>query len=129
MSQTPTDKYDERIKMLEAELSKREKELESFKEILSTSQEILRDAMDDKKTIQKRLDELEHMKVEFNVRRHQKLQNDHDKLQHRYQITKELLEEARVVIKDLENRGLVDYILKRHPESFLEFNKDTPEIK
>ena len=124
MSQTPTDKYDERIKMLEAELSKREKELESFKEILSTSQEILRDAMDDKKTIQKRLDELEHMKVEFNVRRHQKLQNDHDKLQHRYQITKELLEEARVVIKDLENWGLMDHLRGIYPESFLEFQKN-----
>ncbi len=127
MTQSETDNYDERIKMLEAELSKRDKELESFKEILSTSQEILRDAMDDKKIIQKRLDELEHMKVEFNVRRYHKLQNDHDKLQHRYQITKELLEEARVVINDLEKRGLVDYILNRYPESFLEFNKDTPK--
>lgn len=123
------DPYQERIKLLESELSKRDKELESFKEILSTSQEILRDAMDDKKIIQKRLDELEHMKVEFNVRRYHKLQNDHDKLQHRYQVTKKLLEEARLVIKDLENRGLMDYILKRYPDSFLEFNKDDPKIK
>jgi chromosome segregation ATPase len=129
MSQAYTDKYQERIQILEAELSKREKELESFKEILSTSQEILRDAMDDKKTIQKRLDKLEHMKVEFNVRRHQKLQNDHDKLQHRYHVTKKLLEEARLVIIDLEKRGLLDYILKRYPDSFLEFNKDDPKIK
>lgn len=118
------DKYDDRIEMLEAELAKREKELESFKEILSTSQEILRDAMDDKKAIQKRLDQLEHMKVEFNARRHQKLQNDHDKLQHRYQITKELLKEARVVIKDLKNRGLVDHLRGKYPESFLEYQKN-----
>jgi chromosome segregation ATPase len=124
MSQTSTDQYDDRIEMLEAELAKREKELESFKEILSTSQEILRDAMDDKKAIQKRLDQLEHMKVEFNARRHQKLQNDHDKLQHRYQITKELLKEARVVIKDLKNRGLVDHLRGKYPESFLEYQKN-----
>ncbi|MEN6329032.1 MAG: hypothetical protein ABFC91_01910 [Methanobacteriaceae archaeon] len=124
MNQADTDKYDERIKKLEAELSKREKDLESFKDILSSSQEILRDAMNDKKVIQKRLDELELMKVEFNVRRHQKLQNDHDKLQHRYQITKKLLEEARVVIKDLENRGLVDHLRGKYPESFLEYQND-----
>lgn len=124
MTEPDTDKYDERIKMLEAELSKREKELESFKEILSTSQEILRDAMDDKKTIQKRLDKLEHMKVEFNVRRHHKLQNDHDKLKHRYQITKELLEEARLVIGDLQNRGLMDHLRGRYPESYLKYQQN-----
>ena len=124
MSEADTDNYEERIKKLESELSKREKELTSFKEILSTSQEILRDALEDKKAIEKRLDKLEHMKVEFNVRRHQKLQNDHDKLQHRYQVTKELLEEARVVIKDLEKRGLMDHLRGRYPESFLGYQKD-----
>ncbi len=124
MTQSETDNYDERIKMLEAELSKRDKELESFKEILSTSQEILRDAMDDKKIIQKRLDKLEHMKVEFNVRRYHKLQNDHDKLQHRYQITKELLEEARIVIKDLEKRGLMDHLMGKYPDSHLKYQKN-----
>lgn len=123
MNQPDKDNYHERIEMLEAELAKREKELESFKEILSTTQEIIRDTMDDKKSIQKRLDELEHMKVEFNVRRHQKLQNDHDKLQHRYQVTKKLLEEARLVIKDLENRGLMDHLRGNYPDSFIQYQK------
>jgi hypothetical protein len=58
------------------------------------------------------------------VRRHQKLKNDHDKLQHRYQITRHLLEEARMVIKDLENRGLMDHLRGKYPESFLEYQKN-----
>jgi hypothetical protein len=124
MTQAATDQYHKRIETLETELAKREKEVESFKEILSTSQEILKDALEDKKIIQKRLDKLEHMKVEFNVRRYHKLQNDHDKLKHRYQITKDLLEEARMVIKDLENRGFMDHLLGNYPESYVEYQKN-----
>ncbi|MDP3065656.1 MAG: hypothetical protein Q8N08_02875 [Methanobacteriaceae archaeon] len=123
MKENPVKLSDLRIKELENELSKKQKDLDSFRDILASSQEILKDALAEKKIIQARLDQLELMKVEYNIRQHQQLKNDYQKLEHRYQITKKLLEEARQVIKDLEKRGVTDYFLGKYPESLLEFNK------
>ena len=73
------------------------------------------------------------------------LKNDFKKLEHRMQITKEQLDEARnliesqkesvinaenrvkfmeKVIEDLENRGLKDYLRRRFPETFIEYKKE-----
>jgi len=119
-----------RIKELEKEISKKEADIDFLKEKLNNNQEIMLDVIEEKKNLKKIIHDFEVKEVDLRLNNFQDLQRKHHKLDHRLFVTKKQLDEARQdlefrekVIKDLEKRGVTDYILGRFPESLIEYNK------
>lgn len=123
-----------RIKELEKQLFKKESEIEFLKEKLTNNQEILLDVINDKKHLKKQIQDFELKEIDARLNNFRKLQRKQHKIEHRLFVTKEILDEARQklderakVIKDLENRGLADYILANYPESYVQYQKNLKE--
>lgn len=84
----------------------------------------------DKQILEKRINELELKELSIQLGNYEELKMNHSKLEHRIQITKKQLEDARKYIKfmenvidDLGNRGIVDLLRKRFPETYIEYMK------
>jgi dynactin complex subunit len=65
------------------------------------------------------------------LQEYEKLQQKHNKLEHRQEVTKNHLDKANEkiksmekIIEDLHNRGFKDYLLRRYPESYQEYSED-----
>lgn len=116
------------IKELEKELRNRESELKTLQERLKNNEDMLQDAIDEKNKMKLQLQEYELTLTDNKLNQHQKLQEDHNKTVHRLQVTKKQLDDARTDISDLKeiidelaNRGLLDHIRGKYPESFEEY--------
>jgi len=115
-----------RIKELEKKLKSRESDIENLK----TNEDMLQDVIQEKNQIKLRLQEYDLNLIDAKLSQYQKLQEDHQKLVHRLQVTKKHLDDARdeiailrEIIDDLTHRGLFDRIRSRYPESLKKYKK------
>ena len=124
--------YDDkvRIRELEKELAHKESEIMFFKEKVTNNQEIILDVIEEKKLLKRQIKDFELKELDLKLNNYMDLQRKHHKVEHRLFVTKNHLEEAHnelefreKVIKELENRGLRDYILGRFPEKYQEYKK------
>jgi chromosome segregation ATPase len=76
---------------------------------------------------QLRIKELERLQGEDYQGKYNKLRNKHDHLQERLNKSLEETNKLQKVITDLSNRGFIDYITGRLPESFKQLQ--APEVK
>jgi len=128
---------DAEIKELKKELKTLKKTIESLKETLVNNNNMLHDIIIEKKELTKKIQEYDHKLVDTKLKQYQKLQEDHQKIIHRLQVTKKQLdktnqnikilnrknEELERVIMGLESRGILDYIRGKYPESYQEYKK------
>ncbi len=120
-----------RIKELEYELKKKESSIDSIKDQLNNNQEILQDLIKEKKLLKEQIQDFEIKQTNNKLQEYEKLQQEHNKLKHRQEITKNHLDKANEkirsmekIIEDLHNRGLKDYLLRRYPESYQEYTEE-----
>jgi chromosome segregation ATPase len=123
-------KAEDLLEKLEEEMGHKDDELNQLKEKLTNTQERLLDIIQEKKHVEEIKTELELKETELKLKNFQKLENKHHQLSHRSQITKKQLDQARAelkiqekVITDLKKRGFLDYLLKRFPESYQDYQK------
>ena len=123
-------KLNSRIKELEKVLGKKESEIEFLKEKLNNNQEVLLDVIEDKKLLKKQIEDFELKEIDEKLNNFQQLQRKQHKTEHRLFITQKNLDEAREelkfrkkIIKDMENRSIVDYMMGNYPESLIKYNK------
>jgi len=143
-SQKPTDDKS-LVEELENELASKNKEIIQLRIRLEDAQERIHDVILQKESLEKRVNKMELKKLSLKFDKCDELKNNFSKLEHRMQITKEQLDDARnkikfqenfinlsenrvkfmeKVIDDLENRGLKDYLRRRFPETFIEYKKE-----
>ena len=125
-----TDGDEQSVEELEKELNLKENEIKGLREKLAGTQEQLQDTMNEKKLLEKRMSELELKEIDLKLNNSENLRQEHNKLEHRVQVTKKQLDDANdnlkfqhKVIEDLENRGIMDIIRGRFPESFMRYRK------
>ena len=118
------------IKKLTKEIIEKNNEINQLKNRLSESQERIHDIILDKNSLKKQINNFELMQLDIQFGKFEDLKNDYNKIKHRLNVTKEHLDIARdqiifheKVIEDLENRGFMDYLRNRYPESFIEYKK------
>jgi hypothetical protein len=135
---------EQKIEDLEERLRKKNFEISELKEKLQDKEELVLDMIKAKKILDKRISDLELLQLNLKLDDFEELKMEHRKLEHRTQITKKQLDEARnkiesqkkyvaeakervefmeKVINDLEKRGFADLIRNRYPETFIEYQK------
>lgn len=133
-----TKKDEPLIEELEKELADSEKKIIKLENKLADAQERIHDVINDKKTLQKKINEFELKDINLEFGKFEDLKREHSKLQHRMQVTKNHLDDAREqiikqekrvkllesVIVSLENRSLMDRISRRYPEEYLNYKKN-----
>jgi len=133
------------VEELEYDLVNKNKEIIELQKRLEDAQERIHDVILQKESLEKRVNKMELKKLSLKFDKCDELKNNFSKLEHRMQITKEQLDDARnkikfqenfinlsenrvkfmeKVIDDLENRGLKDYLRRRFPETFIEYKKE-----
>ena len=122
--------YEAIIDGLELKLKEKESEIQELRVKLQDKYEMLQDRIEEKKVLEKRLEQFELNDATLKLGKLDEVTLENHKLEHRVQVTKKQLNEARdnlkyqeKVIEDLENRGFLDFLLKRFPESFREYKK------
>ncbi|MCE5214278.1 MAG: hypothetical protein LLF83_06115 [Methanobacterium sp.] len=127
-----------RIHELEEELIKKESSINSIREKLNNNQEILQDLIQEKNLLKDQIQDFEIKQTNTKLQEYEKLQQNHHKLKHRLEVTKNHLDKANDKIKvlkernkdleriisDLHSRGLKDYLLRRYPDSYQEYEKE-----
>jgi chromosome segregation ATPase len=118
------------IKKLNKEIIEKNNEINQLKNRLTESQERIHDIILDKDSLKKQINNFELKQLDIQFGKFEDLKNDYNKIKHRLNVTKEHLDIARdqiifheKVIEDLENRGFMDYLRNRYPESFIEYKK------
>ncbi len=118
------------IEKLNKEIADKNNEIIQLQNKLLDSNEKIHDIIVEKGSLKKIINEFELKELDIRFGKFEELKNDYNKLEHRLSITKEQLDEIRIQIKfhkkvidDLENRGFMDYIRKRYPESFIDYKK------
>ncbi len=130
---------------LEKELKIKHSEVLELQKKLEYANERIHDVVNEKIIIEKRLNELEFKDISLQFGKFEELKKEHNQLVHRLHVTKNQLDNARkqiksqnqfvedskdqiefmeLVIHDLENRGLTDFILNKFPESFNKYKKN-----
>ena len=131
------DSKDEEINKLKKELKNREKIVISLNEKLENNKNMLQDIIIEKNELKKTIQEYDLKMVDAKLKQYQKLQEQQQKTVHRLRVTKNQLDDVNIknkdlkeskkemqrVIEDLENRGLVDFIRGKYPESYLKFKE------
>jgi len=118
------------IKKLNKEILEKNNEIVQLQNKLSDSHERIHDMILEKGSLKKQINNFELKQLDIQFGKFEELKNDYNKLEHRLNITKEHLDDVRrqiifnkKVIEDLENRGFMDYLRKRFPESFVDYKK------
>lgn len=116
------------VEELEKELVVRENEINQLSKKLADANERIHDVIVDKKTLQNKINEFELKDIDLEFGKHEDIKIKHNKLQHRMQVTKKQLDDARErvkflesVISSLENRSVLDRIRRRYPEPYLNY--------
>nr|WP_054858587.1 hypothetical protein [Methanobacterium formicicum] len=83
-----------------------------------------------KSCLKKQIEEFERKELDVKLNNYLELQRKHHKVEHRLFVTKNLLDEAQAelefrakIIEELENQGIMDLVLGRYPENYLEYKK------
>ena len=118
------------IKKLNKEILEKKNEIVQLQNKLSDSHERIHDMILEKGSLKKQINNFELKQLDIQFGKFEELKKDYNKLEHRLNITKEHLDDVRrqiifnkKVIEDLENRGFMDYLRKRFPESFVDYKK------
>jgi len=118
------------IEKLNKEIAEKNNELVQLQNKLSDSHERIHDIILEKDSLKKQINNFELKEIDIQFGKFKELKNDYNKLEHRLNVTKEQLDEARhqiifhrKVIEDLENRGFMDYLRNRYPESFVDYKE------
>ncbi|MFY9639191.1 MAG: hypothetical protein WAK14_10360 [Methanobacterium sp.] len=132
------------LEEMEKELAERDHVIVQLENKLLDSQERIHEVIVEKGSLEKQVKEFELKGLSLQFSNFEQLKNDHDKLEHRLVITKNQLDDARqqiksqkeyvdnakeqvefmeIVIDDLANRGLMDLLRNRFPESFVTYSK------
>jgi chromosome segregation ATPase len=135
---------EQKIEDFEEKLRKKNFKISELQGKLQDKEELVLDLINGKKILDKRIRDLELMELSLKLDDFEKLKMEHRKLEHRTQITKKQLDEARnkivsqkkyvaeakervefmeKVINDLEKRGFTDLLRNRYPETFIEYQK------
>ncbi len=129
-SRDHTSKDDDYTLELEKKLAKKENEILLIEKKLEYTEERIHHIIKDKKILEKRINELEFKELSIQLGNYEKLKMDHSKLEHRTEVTKKQLDNARKhikfmenVIEDLKNRGITDLLRRKFPESYFEYLK------
>ncbi|NYB52974.1 MAG: hypothetical protein HVN35_10510 [Methanobacteriaceae archaeon] len=128
--ESPPSKLNKQIEELKKEISKKDSEIEYLKEKLTNNQQILLDVIEDKKILKKQISEFELKEIDLRLNNFHDLQRKQHQTEHRLFVTKKKLDEARnelefrkKIIEDMENRGIMDYIMGNYPESYVNYKK------
>ncbi|MGB7969684.1 MAG: hypothetical protein WCF28_08950 [Methanobacterium sp.] len=118
------------IKKLNKEIAEKNNEISQLKNKLTDSNERIHDIILEKGSLKKQINNFELKELDIQFGKFEELKNDYNKLEHRLKITKEQLDKTRLkivfytkVIEDLENRGFIDYLRNKFPESFINYKK------
>ena len=144
---TNNDKLNEDTLSLEEikrELAEKDEVIIQLKSKLLDSQERIHKVIIEKGSLENQVKEFELKGISLQFDNFEDLKNNYNKLEHRLIITKNQLDDARIQIKsqnefvenareqvefmetvivDLENRGLIDFLRNRFPESFVTYKK------
>lgn len=130
MKENPKDAATQ-IRDLEKELKDKQSTIELLQERLKNNEDMLQDSIQEKNQLKERIQEYDLNLTDAKLNQHQKLQEDHRKTVHRLQVTKTHLDKTndeidilKKVIEDLTNRGLLDHIRGKYPESFENYRRD-----
>lgn len=109
-----------------------ENEIVEFKENSAESDARVKSLEQELSTVKLRIKELELMEYQASQFKelqddHNRLRNKHDHLQERLRTALEEINQQQKVISDLSNRGFIDYITGRLPESYKELNEPKRE--
>ena len=118
------------IEKLNRELEEKNNENKLLQNKFIDSQDKLHDIIIEKDSLKKQINQYQFMELDLQIGKFEDLKNNYNKLEHRLTITKEQLDEARnqiishrQVIRDLENRGFMDYLRNRFPDSFVDYKE------
>jgi chromosome segregation ATPase len=118
------------IEKLKTEITAKDKEIISLQNMLVDSQERIHDMIEEKGSLQNQVNQYELKELNLQFGKYEELKNHYNKLEHRLNITKQQLDEARKqiqlqnqVILDLEKRSFIDFITNRFPESYITYKK------
>lgn len=124
------DEDEDSTEELEKELIHKENEIRKLEEMLENTMDRLHDVVAEKKLLEERINEVELQEIGLKFKNFNELQDNYCKLEHRTKITKNQLDDVRAraelqegVIEDLENRGFLDFLLGRVPESLVEYRE------
>ncbi len=144
---TNNDKLNEdtlSLEEIERELAEKDEVIIQLKSKLLDSQERIHKVIIEKGSLENQVKEFELKGISLQFDNFEDLKNNYNKLEHRLIITKNQLDDARIQIKsqnefvenareqvefmetvivDLENRGLIDFLRNRFPESFVTYKK------
>ena len=118
------------IEKLNKEITDQNKVIIKLQNKLLDTEEKIHDIILDKASLKKQINNFELKELDIQFGKFEELKNDYNKIEHRLNVTKEQLDDARnniefykKVIEDLENRGFMDYLRNRFPESFVNYKK------
>lgn len=118
------------IEKLNRELAEKNNEIKLLQTKFIDSQDRIHDIIIEKDSLKKQINQYELKELELQIGKFEELKNNYNKLEHRLNITKKQLDEARnqiifhrTVIEDLENRSFMDYLRNRFPESFVDYKE------
>ena len=144
---TNNDKLNEdtlSLEEIERELAEKDEVIIQLKSKLLDSQERIHKVIIEKGSLENQVKEFELKGISLQFDNFEDLKNNYNKLEHRLIITKNQLDDARIQIKsqnefvenareqvefmetvivDLENRGLIDFLRNKFPESFVTYKK------
>lgn len=130
-NQKSREDYDAIIEELERELVKKQAIIDDLNEKIQDANSRISDMIGKNKSLESRINEFELQELAMKFGKFEELKDKNKKLDHRVMITKKHLDSAReylkftdVVILDLKNRGTLDRILRRYPDSYMGYIDD-----
>jgi len=134
-NQKSKDDYDAIIEKLEKELVKKQTVINGLNEKILDSQSRISDMIEKNRSLESRINEFELQELAMKFGKFEELKDKNKKLDHRVIVTKKHLDNIReyqkfldVVILDLKNRGTLDRILRRYPDSYMRYLSDLNDI-
>jgi len=130
-NQKSREDYDALIEKLEKDLVKKQAIIKDLNDRLHDANSRISDMIEKNKSLESRINEFELQELAMKFGKFEELKDKNKKLDHRVIITKKHLDSAReyqkftdVVILDLKNRGTLDRILRRYPDSYMRYVND-----
>lgn len=123
--------YEACIEELENELAKKQAMIQDLKERIHDANGRVSDMVEKNSLLETRLNEYELQDLAMKFGKFEELKDKNKKLDHRVKVTKKHLDSAReylkftdVVILDIKNRGILDRIMRKYPDSYIRYVND-----
>ncbi|MGB9838068.1 hypothetical protein [Methanothermobacter sp.] len=122
--------HDERIEELEFEIKEKDKRIRELELKLAECRGRVDELRSEKSELQEEVNRLHVMKLDLKLRNLQELEDENNRLKHRIEITKGLLDDARERLEVLEgvvdeflDQGLTGRLMGREPEGLIYYRK------